>query len=390
MTFQPGANLNTVSFGNRPENVEVPHIEGRGPSAQDTANGTYPIGKRWIDTIAGNEYSLTSYTVTAGVTTANWAFLGSSSGDLNSLTTDDATIVTPTAGTIIVSGNSTQGVSTTGANTPGKVTVTVADWTTAQKGVGVLSTNAQAIAGVGTTQAVTPAALQAKIGTQTAHGVAMGNTGATSALSYSAAGTSGQAFISGGAAADGAYGTLGVPGGGTGLATLTAHALYVGNGTSAPTALAVGATGTVLIGNTAADPSFSGSPSVSGSLTAATTITATLGAITATNGNVVLGTAGNKILSTSVGSTTAAGANSFGKVTLTGGTATVSTTSVTASSIIYLTRQGVGATGAAALGELSVGTIVAGTSFVINAWSQADATALAATDVSSIGWMIVN
>jgi hypothetical protein len=127
-----------------------------------------------------------------------------------------------------------------------------------------------------------------------------------------------------------------------------------------------------------------------GSITAATTLTATLGAITATNGNLVLGTAGNKILSTSVASTTAAGANSFGKVTLVDGTATVSTTSVTANSIILLTRQGVGATGANALGGLSVGTIVASTSFVINAWSQANATVLETTDVSSIGWMIVN
>lgn len=127
-----------------------------------------------------------------------------------------------------------------------------------------------------------------------------------------------------------------------------------------------------------------------GSITATTTLTATSGAITATNGNLVLGTAGNKIISSSVASTTTAGANSFGKVTLVGGTATVSTTAVTASSIIILTRQSVGATGAAALGELSIGTITAGTSFVINAWSQANATSLAATDVSSIGWMIIN
>ena len=50
---------------------------------------------------------------------------------------------------------------------------------------------------------------------------------------------------------------LTVPNGGTGLATLTAHAVYVGNGTSAPTAVSVGATNTVLHGNTGADPSFS-------------------------------------------------------------------------------------------------------------------------------------
>jgi hypothetical protein len=105
---------------------------------------------------------------------------------------------------------------------------------------------------------------------------------------------------------------------------------------------------------------------------------------------LVLGTAGNKIVSTSVGSTTAAGANSFGTVTLVGGTATVSTTAITASSIVFLSRQTVGATGANPMGMLTRGTIVAATSFVINAWTTADATTLCATDVSNVGWMIIN
>ncbi len=123
---------------------------------------------------------------------------------------------------------------------------------------------------------------------------------------------------------------------------------------------------------------------------AGTSLTATLGAITATNGNLVLGTAGNKILSTSVGTTTTAGANSFGSVTLVGGTATVSTTAVTSSSLIIIWRQTVGATGAAALGHLCHGTITNGTSFVINSNLTADATALATTDVSVVGYMIIN
>lgn len=125
-------------------------------------------------------------------------------------------------------------------------------------------------------------------------------------------------------------------------------------------------------------------------LTAGTGLTVTTGAATLTNGNLVLGTAGNKILSTSVGTTTAAGANSFGTVTLVAGTATVATTAVTASSLIFIWRQSIGATGAAALGQLSVGTITAGTSFVINAALTATATSLATTDVSVVGWMIVN
>lgn len=127
-----------------------------------------------------------------------------------------------------------------------------------------------------------------------------------------------------------------------------------------------------------------------GSITATTTLTATLGNIKATNGNLVLNTAGNKIVSTSVASTTAAGANSFGTVTLVGGTATVSTTAVTANSIIFLTRMSVGATGNNSLGILSIGTITATTSFVINAWETTSATTLESTDVSVIGWMIVN
>lgn len=125
-------------------------------------------------------------------------------------------------------------------------------------------------------------------------------------------------------------------------------------------------------------------------ITSGTSITATLGNITATNGNFVKGTAGNKDVYTSVATTTAAGANSAGTVTLVGGTATVSTTSVTAASKIRLSRQGIGATGVSALGFLTIGTITAGTSFVINAVQAASATALQASDVSSIWWEIVN
>lgn len=218
--------------------------------------------------------------------------------------------------------------------------------------------------------------------TLTAHGVLMGE--GTSPVVASSAGTAGQVFTSGGASADGAYAALGTNSG------LTAHGVLVGEGNSPIAALAVGTTGQTLMGSTGADPAFTGSPSFSGSVTAGTTITATSGAITATNGNLVLGTEGNKLVSTSVASTTTAGANSFGTVTLSSGTATISTTAVTASSIIMLTRQSPGSTGANPLGMLSVGTIVANTSFVINALTTANSTTNVATDVSVVGWMIIN
>lgn len=67
-----------------------------------------------------------------------------------------------------------------------------------------------------------------------------------------------------------------------------------------------------------------------------------------------------------------------GQATLVGGTVTVSSTSVTASSLVSLTRSTVGGT----VGDLRVGTLTAGTSFVINSASG--------TDTSVINWMIIN
>jgi len=126
-----------------------------------------------------------------------------------------------------------------------------------------------------------------------------------------------------------------------------------------------------------------------GPITAGTTLTATLGDITATNGNLVFGTAGNKIESTSVATTATALDNSFGTVDLIGGTITVTTTAVTSNSIIMLSRVGVVGTGVG-LGMITVGTIVDGVSFDINAFDVANNSSLQATDVSTIGWMIIN
>lgn len=186
----------------------------------------------------------------------------------------------------------------------------------------------------------------------------------------------GQLFIDSSTVPDTVYTSLGngtFAAGGTGL-SITGTANQI-------TANTVGIAATLTLPATLVAP---------GSIAATTSITATLGNITATNGNIVRNTAGNKDVYTSVATTTTAGANSAGTVTLVGGTATVATTAVTANSIIRLYRQGIGSTGAAALGILTRGTISAGVSFIINAVQPADATALQASDVSSIGWEIVN
>lgn len=110
-----------------------------------------------------------------------------------------------------------------------------------------------------------------------------------------------------------------------------------------------------------------------GSLTTTTSVTATLGAITASNGNLVLGTAGNK-LSIATGSNASVGTSAA----MTAGTITISTTAVSASSIIFL----ICATPGGTQGILSVGTITAGTSFVINSSEAAD--------TSTVNWLIIN
>lgn len=115
-------------------------------------------------------------------------------------------------------------------------------------------------------------------------------------------------------------------------------------------------------------------------IVAGTSITATLGNISAANGNIVLGTAGNKQVYTSVGSTSAAGANSAGTVALVAGTVVVATTAVGANSRVRLTCQALGTVTAPS--ALCVSAKSTGVSFTILA-SQG-------TDTSTIFWEIVN
>ena len=94
------------------------------------------------------------------------------------------------------------------------------------------------------------------------------------------------------------------------------------------------------------------------------------------SGNLGLNTAGNK-LNIATGSQASAG-----KATLVAGTIEVNTTAVTASSIIMLTGISTGAPPCATCGDLSVGTITAGTKFVINS--------SLATDTRVVQYWIIN
>jgi hypothetical protein len=95
--------------------------------------------------------------------------------------------------------------------------------------------------------------------TETAHGVLLGQ--ATSPITATAAGASGQPLLSGGASADPAYGTLGAAFGGLGLTSITSHCVLVGAGTSAAHLVCPATANQVLLDQGASsDPAFGALP----------------------------------------------------------------------------------------------------------------------------------
>lgn len=324
-------------------------VKTRAPTAQDFK---YPIGTLWVNKTIGASYQL----VLVVGSTATWAVLGGGASDINTINGQ-----APAGGNYTLAGTANQ---ITATNTPATTTFSLPAAITAP---GSLTTVTTLTGGTGIT--ATTGNIVASTGNITS---TLGSVGAATTVT---AGTGITATTGNIVASTGNItSTLGSVGAAT---TVTA-----GTGITATTGNIVASTGNIT--------STLGSVGAATTVTAGTSITATLGAITATNGNLVLGTAGNKILSTSVGTVAAAGANSFGSVTLVGGTATVATTAVTANSLIVIWRQSIGATGANPVGLLYVGPIVAATSFEIHAGLSTSVTTDVATDVSVVGWMIIN
>jgi len=189
--------------------------------------------------------------------------------------------------------------------------------------------------------------------TYTAHGVLIGE--GTSSIVATSAGTAGQLLTSGGASADPTWTTATFPAtaGATGTIlrsngtnwvastdtypdTVTAGALIAATATNVVGQIADVAVGQLLAsGGVGVIPAYTASPSVTGSVTAGTTITATSGAITATNGNFVATAAGTGIL---LNSSQASGAAS-GPVVVNGrsGRATFTSVSIAAAADLTLT-----------------------------------------------------
>jgi hypothetical protein len=158
------------------------------------------------------------------------------------------------------------------------------------------------------------------------------------------------------------------------------------SGAATPTAGTISILGTTNEVTTAA----SGSVifiSIPGSFTAPGTMTSN-GDIT-TNGNFVRATAGSKDVYSSVATTTSAGGNCAGTVSLSSGVVTVQTTAVTANSVLRFSRVNTGV-GVDPIGVLVPGVLLPGVSFAMESVDPSAPGSIITTDNSEIFWEIVN
>jgi hypothetical protein len=126
------------------------------------------------------------------------------------------------------------------------------------------------------------------VATLAAHGVVVGEgTSAVAVVGPDAA--VGKPLLSAGASADPAFGDLGVAHGGTGATSLAAHGVVVGNGASAVNVTGAGSTGQLLTSNGAsADPTFQANAALPGVSTITTTGNITALALPTGGGDLVI------------------------------------------------------------------------------------------------------
>ena len=331
----------------------------RNPTTSDlySPNGNaYQISQQWLNTTTDTFFEY------AGA--GNWIVLGGSSADVNTINN-----LSPTAGNITIAGTTNKvDVSSAGSTVTlslpnavsGLTSVTADSFITSSATKGT-TYSANTITATGSDAAINIELVPKAAGSVIqSRGLAGGDITieATNTDNTNAASRAGFEVAVGGTSAGDPYINFLVSGAGQ-------YTMGIDNSVSDNFVLAAsGALGTSNIMSITS----------AGATTIAGGITSTAGNITATNGNLVLSTAGNKL-------SIATGANaSCGSVALVAGTKTVTTTAVTASSLIFVT---VGALGTVVAPQaLLVSNIVAGTSF--------DITSADVTDTSTINWLIIN
>jgi hypothetical protein len=104
--FQPGSNTYAVAVGTVPNSGSAPiHYDVRNPASTDIL---YKLGTIWLNTASGAIYGLGQLTSANATTTANWAFLGSTTGDLATLTGDSGGAISASSGNINLKGTANQ------------------------------------------------------------------------------------------------------------------------------------------------------------------------------------------------------------------------------------------------------------------------------------------
>lgn len=251
----PGT-TNTVLLGNTGADPSF----GQVPTAA-LVSSTITLNNGNNITVTGSPITLGGAATIAVTGTTNHAVqIGNASASLTSLTVG-------TNGQVLLGSTGADPAFATLTSTGGTITFTTGAGTlnldgtaatTTQAGVVELATNAETIAGAVTTKAVTPDDLKAKLGTQTNHGVLVG-----------------------------------------------------ASQTAAVTALAVGSTNTVLLGNTGADPSFGTVPNAaltnsSVTISAGNNISVSGGSPLALGGTATVNVAGTTNHAVQVGNASAA------------------------------------------------------------------------------------
>lgn len=212
---------------------------GRAPTTTDKA---WKLNTIWLDTSQNEEWILTHFS--SGDAIWQKFTFTTATTPLNTLTTDDATVVTPVSNNIDLAGDATQGVSTSGSGST--ATITVADATTSTKGVAQFSASDFTVSSGVVSLAGGSAAdtFTADTGTANPSGGNLNVLGGTN-IATSAAGDT---------VTIGIDGTIAVANGGTGASTLTDGGIVLGSGTNAVTVTAQPTDGQLLIGSTGGDP----------------------------------------------------------------------------------------------------------------------------------------
>jgi len=157
-----------------------------------------------------------------------------------------ATVAETTAGTL-------DNVATTPAGVAAVAIAGAPDASTSQKGIIEIATNAEAAAGASGTLALVPGNISSIFASPPSVGGSTPGAGAFTTLS-----ASGAFSLTGD--------TVTVGEGGTGASSLTDHGIMLGSGTAAVTVTAVGTTGQILIGQSAADPVWTTNVDLPGTL----------------------------------------------------------------------------------------------------------------------------